>query len=552
MKESSEPKLIALHLIIIALLFTGVYVVLTGHGSKDFRLINYEPKFFNEGWYYEDSNGNRSEISSLPVRLPTKERKTRISHKIGPITDNHTVICFYSQHQNVTIRVNGEVIYTYDTRAKQKSLISYRAVYNFVHLPQIPGDSVISIETDALIQSTAGEYARIYFGDSSQVLYSIVIDHIANFLLGVMFFVGSVFLFGTNYLFSRVSINDKSLLHLAFLTLTISLWQLDDSTLLFFFTGNLPFLWCMKYLTQLIMPIFTYLFIKSIIIRKTKFLNFLFWGTVTVIFLQFTLQITGIRHLTNTIFISHLLYFFSATYTLISLLKEEWLKKSILKYLFILSMLASIVIFIITALSLFNNLFFSSLMSFGLAFVFFSMILLTYQKQLNIFEAIKEAETYKKLAFVDIATGVYNKTAWYTLTDNYKSISSAEKYCLILFDMNNLKKVNDKYGHLTGDKMIKAFCDCLTRVLEGMGAVYRIGGDEFVTLCKNVRKENVEKILRDFDEAVKNQEECEYKFSAAYGYEFFTPSVPADFQNALKKADEKMYSKKVEMKLARS
>ena len=180
------------------------------------------------------------------------------------------------------------------------------------------------------------------------------------------------------------------------------------------------------------------------------------------------------------------------------------------------------------------------------------MILLTYQKQLNIFEAIKEAETYKKLAFVDIATGVYNKTAWYTLTDNYKSISSAEKYCLILFDMNNLKKVNDKYGHLTGDKMIKAFCDCLTRVLEGMGAVYRIGGDEFVTLCKNVRKENVEKILRDFDEAVKNQEECEYKFSAAYGYEFFTPSVPADFQNALKKADEKMYSKKVEMKLARS
>ncbi|MBQ9622945.1 MAG: hypothetical protein IJR39_06370, partial [Treponema sp.] len=68
----------------------------------------------------------------------------------------------------------------------------------------------------------------------------------------------------------------------------------------------------------------------------------------------------------------------------------------------------------------------------------------------------------------------------------------------------------------------------------------------------SIFREDVISLLAQFDEAVKNQEESEYKFSAAYGYEFFTPHSPSDFKQALKNADEKMYSKKLEMKLARS
>ena len=58
-------------------------------------------------------------------------------------------------------------------------------------------------------------------------------------------------------------------------------------------------------------------------------------------------------------------------------------------------------------------------------------------------------------------------------------------------------------------------------------------------------------MLHHFDEAVKNKEESEYKFSAAYGYEFFTPHTTADFKKAIERADEKMYAMKQEMKATR-
>ena len=99
--------------------------------------------------------------------------------------------------------------------------------------------------------------------------------------------------------------------------------------------------------------------------------------------------------------------------------------------------------------------------------------------------------------------------------------------------------------------MIKSFCNCLVNVVGNMGKIYRVGGDEFICICQNFYRENIMTMLHHFDEAVKNQEETEYKFSAAYGYEFFTPHTTADFKKAIERADEKMYAMKQEMKAAR-
>jgi len=104
---------------------------------------------------------------------------------------------------------------------------------------------------------------------------------------------------------------------------------------------------------------------------------------------------------------------------------------------------------------------------------------------------------------------------------------------------------------LTGDKVIKSFCDALVKVVGDNGSVYRIGGDEFVCLCYNQYRETIMTILYQFDKEVENQEDSEHKFSAAYGFEYFTPRSSADFYKALVRADERMYEKKVEMKASR-
>ena len=554
MKKGSDFEILAFRILLAVFLLTGIYVLIAGRKIPSIPTIQKQEKTFNKGWYYINSNGAQVPIDSLPVRIPSKERKATIYHALTPFEDGETSICFYSHLQNVKIRINDEIVYDYKITTKPKTLIVYRSIYNIVDFPQITESSVISIESDAVVNSSAGEFEEIFIGDSAQIFLSIFFRHFDSFLLGVIFIVISFFLLGTSHLFSHNNQKDRTLLYLSCLTFFAGCWQLDDTTLLLLFTGYLPLLWCFKYLTQLLLPIFTFLFMKSILIKTNKrFMNFLFWLILVVLVIQYILQITGLRALTNTVFATQSIYFIVFIYAFISLSKEDWAKDSWLKYIFLLSMIISIIIFAFTAFSLFNNKFFSSIMSFGLGFTFLFMILLTYKKELKVLEEANQAETYKKLAFIDIATGVYNKTAWYTLADEFDEAKYPKgETCVMIFDMNNLKKVNDSLGHLVGDKMIKAFCNCLVKVIGENGKIYRVGGDEFVCVINGLSRENVMTILDQFDEAVKNQEESEYKFSAAYGYEFFTPHSPADFKNALKKADEKMYSKKLEMKLART
>ncbi len=554
MKQDLNYEIIVLRVLLVVFLLTGIYVLIAGRNVPSAQTIQFQEQTFNKGWFYLDSAGSKIPIESLPARIPSVNKRATIYHTIAPFEGEKSSLCFYTHLQNVTIRLNDDIIYDYKVTTVPKTIMVYRSIYNFVDFPQTSKLSLLSIETEAIVNSTAGEFSEIFVGNSAQIFLTIFFRHFDSFLLGVMFIVISFFLFGTNHLFSHNNKNDRTLLYLSCLTLLAGFWQLDDTNVLLLFTGYLPLLWCFKYLTQLLLPIFTFLLVKSIHFNGSKrFMGFLFWLITIVLFTQYVLQMTGIKALTNTIFASQTLYLVIFIYAFISLSNEDWAKDSWLKYIFLLSMIISIIIFAFTAFSLFHNRFFSSIMSFGLGFTFISMILLTYKKELTIFEEASKAETYKKLAFIDIPTGVNNKTAWYTLVDTFdeKNYPKGET-CLIIFDMNNLKKVNDSMGHLVGDKMIKAFCTCLVKTIDGKGKIYRIGGDEFICILNSIFREDVISLLAQFDEAVKNQEESEYKFSAAYGYEFFTPHSPSDFKQALKNADKKMYSKKLEMKLARS
>ena len=123
---------------------------------------------------------------------------------------------------------------------------------------------------------------------------------------------------------------------------------------------------------------------------------------------------------------------------------------------------------------------------------------------------------------------------------------------MFMFDMNNLKTINDHYGHLEGDKAIRSFCECLKRAVGKSGDIYRIGGDEFICLCKNIDYTRATQIENMFDYYVKNQTESKVQFTAAHGYAFFSPSSKADFIQAQSMADKAMYENKILSKKGRS
>ncbi|MBC3901170.1 diguanylate cyclase [Acetobacterium malicum] len=117
---------------------------------------------------------------------------------------------------------------------------------------------------------------------------------------------------------------------------------------------------------------------------------------------------------------------------------------------------------------------------------------------------------------------------------------------MVMFDLNNLKCINDSYGHSAGDVLIKAFADILNHLTNENVFVGRYGGDEFIMIVKNHREEQIEQLLTEIELATirYNQKSDQLKIQYAVGYEYGGDSLP----QMLEKADEKMYANKTAIK----
>lgn len=117
---------------------------------------------------------------------------------------------------------------------------------------------------------------------------------------------------------------------------------------------------------------------------------------------------------------------------------------------------------------------------------------------------------------------------------------------MVMFDLNNLKCINDSYGHSAGDVLIKAFADILNHLTNENVFVGRYGGDEFIMIVKNHREEQIEQLLTEIELATirYNQKSDQLKIQYAVGYEYGGDSLP----QMLEKADEKMYLNKTASK----
>lgn len=95
----------------------------------------------------------------------------------------------------------------------------------------------------------------------------------------------------------------------------------------------------------------------------------------------------------------------------------------------------------------------------------------------------------QKIAFQDALTKVDNRFSFdYKMKTSLARLrlSGEGKLALIFFDLDNLKEINDTYGHGAGDKILQIFADHLNTVTRSNDFVARIGGDEFVVVLENL------------------------------------------------------------------
>ena len=162
---------------------------------------------------------------------------------------------------------------------------------------------------------------------------------------------------------------------------------------------------------------------------------------------------------------------------------------------------------------------------------------------------VKLQERLRSMSVTDELTDLYNRRGFFALAEQELKLANRLRKSVFLFylDIDNLKDINDSYGHLEGDMMILETANILRRTFRQSDTISRIGGDEFVVILNGAKQADCEIVssrLQTNLEGFNKKLNRGYKLSMSVGIAFYNPEDPASIDELLSQADKSMYENK--------
>jgi len=181
---------------------------------------------------------------------------------------------------------------------------------------------------------------------------------------------------------------------------------------------------------------------------------------------------------------------------------------------------------------------FSQMVIYGFRVVGFLMLGYTFFENYKLIKLLRNVE---KKAYIDSLTGVYNRKfldeVFKLEKEKYRTFR--KEFCIIFIDLDNFKAVNDKYGHMEGDKVLKQVADLIKRNIRKEDFVIRYGGDEFVIITEAPRGD-VLSIMSRLQDVIKIKYK-DVEVTASIGSACY-PADGKELEDLIRKADERMYT----------
>lgn len=170
---------------------------------------------------------------------------------------------------------------------------------------------------------------------------------------------------------------------------------------------------------------------------------------------------------------------------------------------------------------------------------------LNLNKQIEILGQIEErTEEVYQLAVLDSLTGLYNRRSGERrLSEEIsRSFRKARPLTILMLDLDDLKTINDTFGHPTGDQVIKQFAENLQKASRGSDISIRLGGDEFLVILPECKPDDVHLVLDRLERKSmeSNGHSIDLQFSA--GWTDYSPGESAE--SLIQRADAALYANK--------
>lgn len=168
-----------------------------------------------------------------------------------------------------------------------------------------------------------------------------------------------------------------------------------------------------------------------------------------------------------------------------------------------------------------------------------NQIVLMYIRDIS--DIFQEEQEYKKTieyyCYHDILTGLGNRAAYEKYCREYQEREIITSIGVVFADANNLKQINDKYGHTEGDEYLKNISQLLIRQF-GDKHCYRISGDEFVVIMEDIEEEQFVKYLVALQRVLDEQDLPIISMGSHY------KKTVKNVEHLMRKAETKMYKNK--------
>lgn len=503
----------------------------------------------SKGWYYID-RGKKVTISEIPETIKDSGRESLTIYRrlIGTVPEN-AVLCLENYHQIVEIYVGKQKIYTYGTGNKGPAGWILGNIWNVADLPEDAQGKTVAIKITA--PNTPGKWMLpvIKLGDRDTVMQmirkecmGIAVFGILSCVLGLGFLIISVLL-----RLKRLNDNRQDFMYLGLFVLISTLWILTDSKIPQFLTDQLAPVYILSFLLFTLLPIPYLLFLRQICRHGKRVLECLSLLFLIQTFVCIGLYMTGIADLIATLPVTHILMAAAVVASIFLCLREQFYYRN-RDIFFVLIGICTLAVGGMLSLITFrpqdsgdNSFFFRC----GLIAFYMFLCYGSFRRGVRLLKNSMKTETYRTLAYMDTMTGLGNRAAFDRDAEALQQEGDTEPFAVAVFDINNLKYINDTYGHTAGDKLIRDTALCIGKAFSETGECYRIGGDEFVVLMEKTSEKKIKKAFAQFHERIKdcskgNPEGLDVASGCASG-----TRSGSDFIYALfREADAEMYEKK--------
>ena len=528
-----------------ALLFP---IDLTGPGKAEAQRLD-------TGWSYLQG-GAEYVIDSLPhtVELDGDTLVLRRSLTQRERNENY-VLTLRTRYASVRAWADDALIY----EAAQGEAQALGSMWHFIPMETCLGAETLTVELHVYRGDTY-PLESVLLDTPGAVQYTLVREN-----AGPIFF-SSVCLFLTviMLLCAAVLVRWRSQMYLPMLALALfillsGLWILLDSKITTIGGGNFALSYFLSYAAFYLLMVPYLLYIRLMLSSARRLLNVLIWAFLINAAVCLTLHMAGLVQLHSTAVIVHILILLTIPVTTgafwhsVVRLGDKQLRFSFIGLLAVyVCGLGSIVLYHMELLRTTNN---TALYILGLSILLAGMVTDAITMFGRFWRQKEDMDRYRRLAVEDSMTDLGNRNAFQLYLTHLQEIEAVQ-LSLVLFDVDDLKSINDQLGHHVGDQAIYTAAQCIRRVFSAAGDCFRIGGDEFAVVITGKAALRVPELLFRFDrELIKHWNAklpsagVSYGWAGSSGKETLTAERLSQIQE---EADQALYQNKRARKAGRT